>query len=488
MEMNPPLHRTIFNAIALSLLLGAFTTDGFTVVPLPSRASLASSGFTTVTQRTFLKLPSDSRTNRRVESLAMASSKGFWEGFLPTATTVEESIDEEEMSVVERYFDAWNRRDMETATSLFTPDCTYDDTQYSTPFTGREALQKHLRKVADALPPSFSFVLDDIAISSCGTKIGVQWHVENNGEQLPFTRGCSFYTVEEETGLIKSGFDVPEPAGIKPGSAGLILLSVVSKLLEEPVRAVPLAVWVCYCYIVFFSNGVLPGADATQLELRTWEEVRDLSLNFFLVAPLLHLPFSPVVHPGLEGIFNWLLSWAGLFGGFLSDEREKKSNLMPFGPTVIGMQFLTSAFLLPYLGTRTSEKLDIGEVVYQEDLSAVQLTVGENVLLGPILGGVGFMSIVWGLFGRPEFGGFQERYASLIDLLSIDRVGSSFIVDLVIFGLFQGWLVDDDLKRRGVPDKELIGLRTLGKFVPFFGLATYLTLRPQYPLRDSVDA
>ena len=30
-----------------------------------------------------------------------------------------------------------------------------------------------------------------------------------------------------------------------------------------------------------------------------------LSINFWLISPLLHLPFAPVVHPGLEAIFNW---------------------------------------------------------------------------------------------------------------------------------------------------------------------------------------
>ena len=42
-------------------------------------------------------------------------------------------------------------------------------------------------------------------------------------------------------------------------------------------------------YIVFFSNGILPGANALAFETRTWEEVRDLSLNFLLVAHILDL-------------------------------------------------------------------------------------------------------------------------------------------------------------------------------------------------------
>jgi len=294
--------------------------------------------------------------------------------------------------------------------------------------------------------------------------------------------------VDAESGLIRSGFDVPEPAVIKPGDAGLNLLLFASNLIKEPIRVIPLVLWIAYLYIVFFSNGILPGPDATQLDQATWLEVRDLSLNFFLVAPLLKLPFAPVIHPGLEGIFNLLLSWAALFAGFLSDEREDKPNPLPMFPIVVGMQFLTSAFFLPYLATRTSEQIKSSDVICMQDLGFVERTVGESRLLAPILGSVGTASILWALFARPEFGSFSERYSSLVQLLSMDRVGSSFVVDLVIFGLFQGWLVDDDLRRRGVnledgADYQL--LRAVAKFVPFFGLVFYLTFRPSLVSKSS---
>lgn len=398
-------------------------------------------------------------------------------------------------NAVERYFDAWNRRDMAAAVACFAPDCSYEDAQYDCPFTGLDALTKHLDRVAAALPRSFVFVVDDLAVSELeslsssegGRNIGVKWHVENgDGDALPFTRGCSLYALDEKTGLIRTGFDVPEPAAIKTGALELGLASVARKVAEEPVRAVPLAAWAAYMYVVFFSDGIMPGANALMLEQRTWEEVRDLSLNFFLVAPLVHLPFAPVVHPLLEGVFNLLLSWAAMFAGFLSDEREDKPNQLPMLPIVAGMQFLTSAFFLPYLGTRSAERLQEGEVVYRDDLATIEGTLGEWRGLGALLGGVGTGSIAWAFMARPEFGGAGERYASFVDLLSIDRVGSSFIVDLVIFGLFQGWLVDDDMKRRGVDVDagEMAPLRAMAKFVPFFGLAAYLTLRPELTTRN----
>mmetsp|Transcript_17321 Transcript_17321/g.25911 ORF Transcript_17321/g.25911 Transcript_17321/m.25911 type:complete len:626 (+) Transcript_17321:46-1923(+) len=377
---------------------------------------------------------------------------------------------------VEQYFAAWNRRDMEAAVSNFSDDCQMRDSQYEGAFSGKDEFKSHLLRVKDCLPGSFNFVVDDIAVASEG--VGVSWHVENSDDPLAFTRGASFYKTDSRSGLIISGFEIPEKAPPKLGAFN----TIASKFQAEPIRYIPAVMWVAYMYILFFSDGILPGVNALALEQRTWEEVRDLSINFFLVSPLLNLPFSPVVHPMLEGVFNLLLAWAAMFAGFLSDERKNKPNILPFGPCLLGMQFLTSGFLLPYLFARTSER---DTQVYKEDIDGgLQATVGEWRPLGAFLGTVGTGSIVWGLNARPEFGEFGERCNSFVDLLSIDRVGSSFLVDLAIFAMFQGWFIDDDLQRRGVANDDLMALRSVGKFVPFFGLGCYLTFRPSLPCRE----
>lgn len=377
---------------------------------------------------------------------------------------------------IRKYFKAWNERDMDTACDCFSEDCVYEDTQYAGAFSGKVALKKHLFKVADALPPSFAFCIDEIADG--GETVGVQWHVENDGQPLPFTRGCSVYRADPATGLIVSGFDVPEPAPIKPGSASLGLLSLASKLIAEPIRAVPLITWGLYVSIVFFSNGIIPGPDATQLDGATWNEVLGLSINFWLISPLLNLPFAAVLHPGLEAIFNLLLAWAAAFAGFLSDGRPGRAS-GSMVPTIAGMQFLTNAVLLPYLVLRTPEK--DGAITY-EDLDPKEAVVSEWRGLGPLLGVVGTGSIAWGLLARPEFGDLATRWASLGELLSGDRLGSSFVIDLILFAFFQGWLVDDDLKRRGLGEPtDAPILRAVAKYVPFYGLCAYLLARPSLP-------
>ena len=367
----------------------------------------------------------------------------------------------------ERYFAAWNNRDMDSAIDLFAEDATYDDTAFPEPFQGKERLREHLLKCANAFPSTFSFEVDRVIAQTGSKTICIQWHVENNGEALPFTRGCSMYTLGAKDKIV-DGIDFVEPSPPKKGNLKIAL----DLIQQQPARLVPLVTWMVYTYVVFFSDGILPGSNALALEQRTWEEVRDLSLNFFLVAPLLDLSFSPTVHPMLEGVFNLLLSWAAMFAGFLSDDRKDKPNIFPMLPAVIGMQFLTSAFLLPYLALRSRETRDN---VDMSDLSRVA-RVCESRSLGPFLATIGLSSIIWAFTCRPEFGNLQERCSSFLSLLSIDRVGSSFLVDLVLFALFQFWLVDDDSNRR---DFQNDTLKDIGKYIPFFGMAIYLASRPK---------
>jgi ketosteroid isomerase-like protein len=396
-------------------------------------------------------------------------------------TLISNELIESKLTLPQRYFVTWNKRDMEAAMALFSENIVYDDTAFLQPIEGKESLLKHLKFCAACFPPSFSFHIDRMLQRQQEQRSIVSWHVENGGVTLPFTEGLSYYEYSESSQLITKGVDFVDSESIK---IAILQDPLVALFRHEPIRLLPTLVWLSYMYIVFFSEGVLPGKNALQLEVRTWEEVRDLSLNFFLVAPVLKLPFSPVVHPMLEGVFNIVLSWAALFAGFLSDDRRTKPNLLPMLPLVVGMQFLTSAFLLPYLITRSPEhegNNDKNSTVTMSDLDfPSQIT--ETKVWGPILGFVGIYSLVWSIVGRwTEFGDLSERWVSFTNLLSIDRVGSSFIVDLVIFTCFQGWLVDEDLQRRGVPTAERMELRRLAKFVPFLGLAAYLTLRPPFP-------
>lgn len=398
---------------------------------------------------------------------------------------------------VKNYFNFWNAREMDKAIAQFDENCTYEDTVYPGVFEGKAALQNHLYNVAEALPDSFQFVLDSISEDPQSGNVGVKWRVQSEGKDLPFTRGCSMYVVNNK-GLIQSGFDVVEPA-IKSGSVSLAILQTASKFIAEPIRVIPLIGWFLYCWLLFFSD-TAPGVNAFKLDPETWLEVKDLSLNFWLVLPILNVPWSPVRHPGLEGIFNLVLAWAGLFFGFLSDglkpvisrNFENEGKERTFEQTMLGAvvsaQFLTNAVLLPYLFTRQSLDKTFDKksknAVFKEDLGQIE-QFGESKITPLLFGTIGIISIYWFLNGRyEEFGDISTRLDSLKEIIYSDRLTFSFLIDLLYFYFFQGWLVDDDLKRRGVRENEKFVLRNIGKFVPFFGMITYLLNRPELPSKN----
>ena len=125
--------------------------------------------------------------------------------------------------------------------------------------------------------------------------------------------------------------------------------------------------------------------------------------------------------------------------------------------------------------TRPRTRWSISTQIVSE-LTIVEKAV-ESPALPALLGAVGAASVYWFAFARPEFGDLAARTESLKVLLSGDRLGSSFLIDLGLYAVFQSWLIPDDLKRRGVAPEDQGTLRAVGA-VPFVGLVAYLVLRP----------
>lgn len=183
-----------------------------------------------------------------------------FEGQQPTARTMKSPQDDEELqteqplidapqplSVVEQCYEAWNEREMTKAVNCFADDFTYQDSQYVGAFTNTNDLARHFAQQADLLPPGCQLVLETIAVDPVNGNIGTRFHIEEqDGSVVPLTRGCSFYTTNDN-GLITSGFRVLEML-VKPrkqdvdnmvSSASRVFANIVqqekpSALMSEP--------------------------------------------------------------------------------------------------------------------------------------------------------------------------------------------------------------------------------------------------------------
>lgn len=224
-------------------------------------------------------------------------------------------------------------------------------------------------------------------------------------------------------------------------------------------------VWVGYVSYVLLSD-LPPGSSLLHTSPDTLREAWDLSLNFWLILPLLVPDHAPLLHPALEGLFNLVVTWGLLFWGFAIDGRQQRVPIVPF---LLGTAFLTNVFYLPWLGVRQSRR----------DRPQLPLTRLEAVTESRAYPLIGLLVILaawaWALWGRAEFGTIGDRWTELVQIVQGDRLAYSFGVDLLMFWLFQGWLVPDDMARRQWQDSVALWSARL---IPCFGLIIYFLRRP----------
>lgn len=127
--------------------------------------------------------------------------------------------------IVQNYFDAWNRRDMEAALECLDDNCVYqtEDPVFVGTLNGKEEMREHLIQNANVLPSAAKIVLDDLAVDTrngaSAETIGTRWHLEVNGVALPNLQGCSMYTIDPDTGKIKTALDITEAPVKLPNQA-----------------------------------------------------------------------------------------------------------------------------------------------------------------------------------------------------------------------------------------------------------------------------
>lgn len=191
--------------------------------PASPRVSLSrhpTDAFTTTNSR-----QSRSSTARFLIEIDKVSDRSIAEGIFGTLM-----LNNDKATPVERFFHAWNRQDMTTAIAQFDEDCVYEDGTFYTPFEGKREIQRELLLRQDATSEPVLYVVDELAVSN--DKVGVKYHLEMEGNILPNSRHCAFYTINASTGLIQTCYDVVEPAQ-KSGEANLAVLSAASKIIGK---------------------------------------------------------------------------------------------------------------------------------------------------------------------------------------------------------------------------------------------------------------
>ncbi|GAX72993.1 hypothetical protein CEUSTIGMA_g445.t1 [Chlamydomonas eustigma] len=404
-----------------------------------------------------------------------------------SAQTVTPKLSQDAKEVIIKYYNAYNAGDIETIGGLLAEDCSYHDMIYEDPFEGRQEIVEYLKKVRTIVPSDLKFVIED-ATSGDNRKVGIMWHVEcGEGIVFPFSRGCSFYTLNEEGKIIQAR-DLVESA-VKPGSSSLNLLATMTPLIRKlgrdadpaNLRRLPLAAAAWWAFYATYTAVILlgsdvPGETALQTSPETITQVLNLSFNFFYVnigLNALGLTLVPSIpdNPVYEAVFNFMNAWSLMTLPVILTEGkcDKVSNKIPWW---LGIMFLTNVFYIPFMALRAApepEKPLSVESWFMSKRPSAGKPPPDQPLPGwaPLFGAtsltVGVISLVWAFIARPEYGDVSARLEYFLSMFNNDRVFFAFIVDAGLYSIWQSVL--------------LHGAAPQHRFVPFFGMATYLLSR-----------
>ncbi|CAJ1358693.1 unnamed protein product [Effrenium voratum] len=360
-------------------------------------------------------------------------------------------------SAMESFYAAVNDRQLETALDMLDDEVVYEDFTFQEPFRGRQGVRELLSEAME-LPKGLDFVIDEVAGGDSlfgDDAVGMTWHVEFDGVELPNSRGASLY--KTRNGKLLYARDIVE-SPLKLGGAALGIVGFLAGLVRASKDGLPIAflgfatAGALYWYILLLSpQGQFPfleGPPAWAIDATTLRNVIEESLDFFYIWPgldYLGLPNPsslgfplPVVDPLRLAVFNLAEAYAFMFLPLLLWDRPQRNVVSWWAPAM----FLTNAILLPYFATRSlapspssRSKPSWAPLFGVTALAVVAVALWQS----------------WGLWG------------GLAPFLLGDRVAFSLVVDIAIFAVLQGVVFAE---RPG----------PAWRFVPFFGLAAWLVL------------
>ncbi|CAI7894706.1 unnamed protein product [Closterium sp. NIES-53] len=246
-----------------------------------------------------------------------------------------------------------------------------------------------------------------------------------------------------------------------------------------------------------------PGDPAWRISEGTVQEVRDLSLNFFYILPAfnaagIHVLEAPQLHPVAEALFNVVNAWSLLFGPLLlADPRRTRvgTNLPALW---LAQMFLTNVFLIPIMALRLRPPPPLHSAMPLRPAAIATFLSSAPLPIALVSATVALASLFWAALARPDIAPLDltTRAAFLSDYLGSNRLAYAFAWDVLLYSLFQPWMINDCLSalRRSRPAEEagggeggttsgdddaLLAVLQWVRFVPLFGLAAFLCALPR---------
>ncbi|XP_034704035.1 uncharacterized protein LOC117928226 [Vitis riparia] len=134
---------------------------------------------------------------------------------------------------IEQFYTCINDKNLKQLAKLVSDDCCFNDLSFPQPFKGKKEVLRFFEELTAVMGKNVKFRILHVCEGD-GLTAAIDWHLEWQGKQIPFTRGCSFYECAEEgKSLIIKEAKIVIESPIKPGPFALTLLKIVTTLFDD---------------------------------------------------------------------------------------------------------------------------------------------------------------------------------------------------------------------------------------------------------------
>ncbi|KAM7258195.1 hypothetical protein ACFE04_013936 [Oxalis oulophora] len=145
----------------------------------------------------------------------------------------------DESTSIEKFYSFVNDKRLDKIHDQIAENCYFEECSFPQALQGRKEVMEFFTKLVEGMGHNVKFKIENIVSKgddADNKTAAVLWHLEWNQEEIPFTRGCSYYEFsqdQQQHGLMIKKARIVIESPIKPGAIVLILLKNVTRLFDE---------------------------------------------------------------------------------------------------------------------------------------------------------------------------------------------------------------------------------------------------------------
>ncbi|GAB2212001.1 hypothetical protein Droror1_Dr00025343 [Drosera rotundifolia] len=134
---------------------------------------------------------------------------------------------------IKQFYASVNKRNINDIAELISEDCCFEDYSFPYSFQGKQDIVSFFNQLTEAMGENVQFRIRQVNEGDELTAF-VNWHLEWKENQIPFTRGCTFFQCSTEGAKFRiKAAQVVIESPIKPGKIALATLKILTSLFDE---------------------------------------------------------------------------------------------------------------------------------------------------------------------------------------------------------------------------------------------------------------